>query len=143
MTFWISLGQPAYTGRVRYERGYTTERTSSAQFCGPVFLFIPLPSSAAALPALALTIGRASSPSLFLASSPWALYPSALPHPLPQQQGVGSLLDPLPPHCRLCLRQARRRGEGRRGEGRRIGAHLQQGSRIFTADLKSISCSSF
>ena len=29
--FWNNLGQPAYTGRVRYERGYKTERTPLAQ----------------------------------------------------------------------------------------------------------------
>ena len=28
---WNNLGQPAYTGRVRYERGYKTERTPLAQ----------------------------------------------------------------------------------------------------------------
>ena len=30
-TFWNNLGQPAYTGHVRYERDYKTERTPSAQ----------------------------------------------------------------------------------------------------------------
>ena len=29
--FWKKLGQPAYTGRVQYERDYKTERTPSAQ----------------------------------------------------------------------------------------------------------------
>ena len=30
-TFWNNLGQPAYTGRVRYERGYKTEHTLLAK----------------------------------------------------------------------------------------------------------------
>ena len=30
-TFWNNLGQPAYTGRVRYERDYKTSRTPLAQ----------------------------------------------------------------------------------------------------------------